>query len=54
MELKELEKGSVTTIILDFSMVAVIDEAGVKSLVKIVNDYKNEDVTVLLASVNGQ
>lgn len=54
MELKELKKDTVATIIFDFSMVAVIDEAGVKSLVKIVNDYKNEDVTVLLASVNGE
>ncbi len=43
----------VKTIILDFSLVAKIDEAGVKTLIKIENEYKNDNVTVLFASVNG-
>jgi anti-anti-sigma regulatory factor len=43
----------VKTIILDFSLVAKIDEAGVKTLIKIENEYKNDNVTILFASVNG-
>ena len=53
MEQKTLQKNAYDTIIMDFSLAQFIDEAGVKCLQKILAEYKNEDVRVLFANLNG-
>lgn len=54
----EIEKESLkdrnNTIILDFSFVVFVDEAAVKILKKIFDEYKKEEVTILLANANGK
>ncbi len=50
---QEKNKGShISTIILDMSAVAFVDEAGTKCLQKIVKEYKNVKVTTLFTNVN--
>ena len=53
VEQKALQKNAYEAIIIDFSLAQFIDEAGVKCLQKILAEYKNEDVKVLFANLNG-
>lgn len=53
-EMGKKTQSSVTTILLDFSLVVTIDEAGVKALTKIVSEYKRDNIKILFASVSGK
>ncbi len=48
-----INKTKCETIILDFSLVQFVDEAGTKCLQKIIKEYKKQNTDILFTNLNG-